>query len=73
MGALSIENIINRFERFMDICPDSLVAEDYAETTANGAFTGIPKKTTNNIQQIRKFAFDRLSWVDEQIGYTEST
>lgn len=67
VGALSIENIINRFERFTDISPDSLVAEDYAETTANGAFTGIPKKTTNNIQQIRKFAFDRLAWVDEQI------
>ena len=64
-GALSIESIINRFERFTDIASAELVAEDYASTTGDGAFTGIPSKTTNNIQQIRAFALARQKWLDE--------
>ena len=67
-GALSIENIINRFERFTDIAPAELVKEDYASTTGGGSFTGIPSKDTNNIQQIRAFALARLAWTDEYIS-----
>lgn len=67
-GALSITNIINRFERFTDIAPAELVVEDYATTTGNGKFTGIPSKTTNNIQQIRAFALARQAWTDEYIS-----
>lgn len=63
-GALSIENIINRFERFTDITTNELVKEDYASTTGNGAFVNIPSKTTNNIQQIRAFALARREWTD---------
>lgn len=63
-GALSIANIINRFERFTDIAPGSLIEEDYAETTADGAFTGIPLKDTNNIQQLRAYALARLDYVN---------
>lgn len=63
-GALSIENIINRFERFTDIAPAELVAEDYAPTTAGGAFTGIPSTDISNIQQIRAFALARQKWTD---------
>lgn len=66
-GALSIENIINRFERFTDIAPSELVKEDYASTTGGGAFTGIPSQSTNNIQQIRAFALARQAWCDEYI------
>lgn len=66
-GALSIENIINHFERFTDIAPPYLVEEDYASTTVNGGFTSIPSKTTNNIQQIRQFAVDRLAYSDNYI------
>lgn len=66
-GALSAENIINHFERFTDICPPWLVAEDYAETTVNGSFTAIPSQTTNNIQQIRKFVVERLAYTDEVV------
>ena len=66
-GALSIENILNRFERFIDIAPSELVKEDYASTTAAGAFTGIPSKTTNNLQQIRAFAVARRAWVDAYV------
>ena len=67
-GALSIVNIINRFERFTDIALAELVAEDYASTTGSGAFTGIPSKTTNNIQQIRDYALARMGHVDEYIS-----
>lgn len=67
-GALTIENIINRFERFTDIAPSELVKEDYASTTGGGKFTGIPSQTTNNIQQIRSFALARLAWTDEYVS-----
>lgn len=67
-GVLTIENIINRFERFTDIAPEGLMKEDYAVTTANGEFTGIPSKTANNIQQIRKFARERLDFADDAIA-----
>lgn len=67
-GAMSIENIINRFERFTDIAPSDLVTEDYASTTGGGSFTNIPSKTTNNIQQIRSFALARQAWTDEYVA-----
>ena len=67
-GALSIENIINHFERFTDIAPAELVKEDYASSTGGGAFTAIPSQTTNNIQQIRAFALARQAWTDEYIA-----
>lgn len=67
-GALSIANIINHFERFMDITPADLVKEDYAKTTGDGAFTAIPSQTTNNIQQIRAFALARQEWTDDYIA-----
>lgn len=67
-GALSIENIINRFERFTDIAPADLVKEDYASTTGGGKFTGIPSQSTNNIQQIRAFALARQAWTDEYVA-----
>jgi hypothetical protein len=67
-GALSIENIINRFERFTDIAPAELVKEDYASTTGGGKFTGIPSQSTNNIQQIRAFALARQAWTDAYVS-----
>ena len=62
-GPLSIDNIINRFERFTDICPPWLIEEDYASTTANGAFVNMPSKDTNTIQRLREFATKRIEWV----------
>lgn len=62
---LSLDNVINEFERWTDICPKDLVEEDYATTTANGAFTGIPTKAdTNNIQQIRDWVVKRFDICD---------
>jgi hypothetical protein len=54
-GALSAANIIHRFEEFCDIMPKELIEEDYAETTANGAFVNIPSKNLTSLQQIRNY------------------
>ncbi|MBQ3178191.1 MAG: CotH kinase family protein [Clostridia bacterium] len=72
-SALSIENIINRFERFTDIMPEELVKEDYAATTADGAFTAIPLQGKNNVQQIRTYALARQKWVDEYLYRVAAT
>lgn len=63
-GPLSISNVLSKFEQFINIAPTELVQEDYATTTASSKFTNIPSKTTNNIQQIRKFALERLSYME---------
>lgn len=65
-STLSVANVINHFERFTDICPPWLVAEDYAETTANGAFTAMP--TISTIQQIRDYAKKRHAWTNAYLG-----
>ena len=67
-NALSLINIINRFERFTDIMTSDLIKEDYASTTANGNYSGIPSIAKNNIQQIRNFAVQRQLWADEYIS-----
>ncbi len=68
IDALSIENIINRFERFTDIAPISLVEEDYAATTASGSFTAIPQTGANNIQYIRRYVYERLEYVEGMLN-----
>lgn len=70
---LSDGNIINEFERFMDVIPLNLYAEDFAETTANGAFTEIPSKDTNNLQKLRDIIVKRMAYCDEQIPLIGST
>lgn len=60
--------LVNKFEEFIQICPQDIVKEDYASTTANGAYTGIPSKTTNNIQQLRTNIDARLTYVDSYIN-----
>lgn len=67
-SVLSVENIFNRFERFTDICPPWLITEDYADTTADGTFVGIPSQSTNNIQQIRSYVKNRSDYVDKTVG-----
>lgn len=64
-GPLSVENIINRFERFTDIVPPWLVEEDYASTTADGSFTQIPLTGENNIRQLRDYIRKRHIWYTE--------
>ncbi|MDO4465447.1 MAG: CotH kinase family protein [Bacillota bacterium] len=67
-GPMSFVNVLERFEKFIGIAPASLVAEDYAATTGNGACTGIPSVDTNNIQQIRQWYATRLSFVKAALG-----
>jgi uncharacterized protein YjdB len=45
-----------------------LVKEDYASTTANGAYSSIPSVARNNLQQIRKFAVERQAWTDDYLS-----
>lgn len=68
VGPLSVVNIISRFRDLYDITPNHLIAEDYASTTANGAYTGMPQKTTNTIQQIQNFVPKRHAWMEEYIA-----
>lgn len=65
---LSASHIIQKFEEFNDVCPKDIVQEDYASTTGEGKFTGIPSKTTNNIQQLRSYINARLTYVDGYIN-----
>ena len=58
---LSYANIVDKFERFMDIIGKDLYAEDLT------IYTEIPSGSTNNIQQIRNYTRDRLTYVDKQI------
>lgn len=67
-GPLSAANIIHRFEEFMGIMPKELVEDDYATTTADGAFVDIPSKNLTSLQQIRNFVAARLTYVDSQIA-----
>lgn len=69
---LSEAHVLARFEEFMGVCPPHIVAEDYAATTGGGAFTEIPSATVNNIQQIRQYVVDRLSWSDRKMGIDNS-
>ena len=58
---LSYANIVDKFERFMDIIGKDLYAEDLT------IYTEIPSGSTNNIQQIRNYTRDRLTYIDKQI------
>lgn len=66
-NVLSDANIINEFERFIDVIPLELYAEDYAATTAGGAFTGIPSTDTNNLQKLRDVITTRMAFCDLHI------
>lgn len=65
---LSASHIIQKFEEFNQVCPKDIVQEDYASTTGGGKFTGIPSKTTNNIQQLRSYIVERLTYVDSYVN-----
>lgn len=60
-NVLSVKNIICKFEEFTDLISSDLYAEDIE------IYTSIPSSTTNNIKQIRKYAKNRLDYVDNNI------
>ena len=72
-SALSMSNIINRFERFTDHVSSDLIKEDYASTTAGGGYSSIPSISKNNIQQIRNFAAARRTWTDDYFNRLSPT
>lgn len=61
-SVLTVENIINEFERFTDIISHDLYTED------GEIFPDIPSLTTNNIKQIRKYANNRLNYCDTEFS-----
>ena len=67
-GPMSMINIINRFENFMQSMTSDLIKEDYASTTAGGAYSSIPSVAKNNLPQIRNFALARQLWTNDYIA-----
>lgn len=67
-GVLSEAYIKEKFKEWCDVSSAELMAQDYASTTANGAFSGMPQKTTNNYTQLSNFVTARLAYVDTQIN-----
>lgn len=72
-GPMSMINIINHFENFMQSMTSDLIKEDYASTTAGGAYSGIPSVAKNNLPQIRNFALARQSWTDTYVAALPGT
>ena len=72
-GPMSMINIITRFENFMQSMTPDLIKEDYASTTAGGAYTGIPSIAKNNLPQIRNFALERQIWTDAYVSALPGT
>ena len=72
-GPMSMVNIINHFENFMQSMTSDLIKEDYASTTAGGAYTGIPSVAKNNLPQIRNFALARQLWTNDYIAALPGT
>ena len=66
-GPMSMINIITHFENFIQSMPSDLIKEDYASTTAGGAYSSIPSVVKNNLPQIRNFALARQIWTDNYI------
>ena len=64
---LSIDNVIDRFERFTDVISNDLYKEDIS------VYNGIPSSNTNNIQQIRKYIVERANYVDGKIAELNTT
>ena len=67
-GVLSEVYLKEMFKTWCDVSSAELMAQDYASTTANGAFVNMPQKTTNNYDQISAFITSRLAYVDAQIN-----
>jgi len=67
-GVLSESYIKEKFKEWCDVSSAELMAQDYASTTAGGAYVNIPQKTTNNYDQISAFVTARLAYVDTQIN-----
>lgn len=67
---LSNESILEVYEKLTKVIKsyDGLLEEDWASTTGEGKFTGIPYQKENNIQQIRTFLSKRLVYMDSIIN-----
>ena len=58
-GPLATSSIVLEFEKFMEICDESMAKEDCV------IFPNIPGQNVNNLQQIRSFIIDRSRYSDD--------
>lgn len=63
-NVLTLSNVTSLFETFLQMQTAELIAEDYASTTDDGAFTNIPSKTTNTKQRLRQIIRERFTYCD---------
>ena len=66
-SVLTADNIISEFDKFMTPIPPYIYAEDYAETTGDGAFVDMPIVQDNHLLQIRDYVPKRLAYIDENL------
>jgi len=57
---MAFENFITPMAPYLD--------DDYAITTAGGAYTNIPLKDTNNLQKLKEIIAGRLAYSDSYIS-----
>ena len=60
-GPMSLSSVMEEFEKFLSICSQELIDEDF------DAYPGIPGRDYNNFKQIRKYAVERYNYTDDCI------
>ena len=60
-GPMSLSSVMEEFEKFLGICSQDLIDEDF------DTYPGIPGKDYNNFKQIKKYAVDRYHYTDDCI------
>ena len=60
-GPMSLSSVMEEFEKFLGVCDQSLIEEDF------DSYPNIPGKDYNNFKQIRRYAVDRYNYTDDCI------
>lgn len=66
-GILSNTSVVNEFDKFAKAFPTADLAEDFAPTTGDGKFTGMPSVSTNTVSTLRNIVVQRLAYCDKWI------
>lgn len=60
-GPMSLSSVMEEFEKFLGVCDQSLIEEDF------DPYPVIPGRDYNNFKQIRRYAVDRYNYTDDCI------
>lgn len=60
-GPMSLSSVMEEFERFLGVCSQELINEDF------DPYPRIPGKDYNNFKQIKRYAVDRYHYTDDCI------